>query len=453
VTSLAPPLPAASGSASIDSSPYLSRPGTRERVLVFVTLFIYAWGTPIEWITFATQGGTESSAITQLVFLLLFGHTIISLNGNWHVAIAASRREPLLPAFMALALISTVWSILPATSFQDAVVIVITYVTALHLVVRFELREIVALLAIMFAASALLNLAFIGIFESFSTFELTTSDGTGAGFRGVTPNKNNLGRGAAIGYVTCAAHARLRRSWFVWPAFALVNAFLVLGTQSATSIGAVIGISVLSVVLLAFRGKKTLYGAAMVSMLAIFGVLFIFAATNLAATTGLLGKDSTFTGRLPIWQNSFEFAIGKRPIVGYGWQAFWQHGVADFDVQIRSNNFDVPHAHNVIVDALLQVGPLGAIILIALFTRALVWSTRYIRAVPTALGLFPSAVIALAVIYSSTEAGFISRSIQFIMLIVAITSAASQKGKPRSFADGIYRSEEADVPPSATAGM
>jgi len=82
-----------------------------------------------------------------------------------------------------------------------------------------------------------------------------------------------------------------------------------------------------------------------------------------------------------------------------------------------------------------------------------VWSTRYIRAVPTALGLFPSAVIALAVIYSSTEAGFISRSIQFIMLIVAITSAASQKGKPRSFADGIYRSEDADVPPSATAGM
>lgn len=414
-------------------SAYVSRPGRRERIVVFITLFIYAWGTPLEWFTLATSGTVESSSLTQVVFLALLGHTVISLNGNWHVVLEAARREPLLPALLALIIASTVWSTLPGATLQNGIVLAVTYLTGLHLVVRFELREIIALLAGVFAASALLNLAFIGAFESFSTFELSTSDGLGRGWRGVTANKNNLGRAAVLGAVSCAAHARVVRSWIVWPSFAAINAVIVLGTQSGTSIGALVGACALSAALLGFRGKKTLYGVAGLSMFMVFATLTTLSATNLAAATGLLGKDASFTGRLPIWRNSFEYAITRRPIFGYGWEAFWPNDVVNFEVQIRSQNFDIPHAHNVIVDALLQIGPLGALILILLFSRALFWSTRYIRAVPTAIGLFPTTIISLGVIYSATEAGFVSRTIQFIMFTVAVSVAASQKGVARPF--------------------
>ncbi|MGI9605724.1 MAG: hypothetical protein ACR2P0_06250, partial [Acidimicrobiales bacterium] len=81
------------------------------------------------------------------------------------------------------------------------------------------------------------------------------------------------------------------------------------------------------------------------------------------------------------------------------------------------------------------------------------WSTRNIRAVPRAIGMFPAAVISLGVIYSTTEAGFISRSIQFIMLVVALTIAANNKGVKRPFEPGSPVPESEDAAPVPRASL
>ncbi len=412
---------------------HLSRPGLRERVVIFITLFAYAWGTPPEWLVFARGGEAESSIITQALFLLLFVHTVVCLNGNWHVVLNASKREPLIAWFVGLAFVSTAWSAAAATTFQEGVVLIITYITALHLVVRFELRETVAILAGVFAAGALINLAFIAIFQDLSTFQISLGDGNDGSWNGITAQKNSLGRAATLGFVVCATHARVSRSWVIWPGFALLNLILIFGSRSSTSLGGVIGVTILSLVYLGFRGRKTLYGATMVSMFVVFTLLITLSATNLAAATGLLGKDATFTGRAPLWLHSFTFGVSERPLLGFGRGGFWGNNNNDFEILLRA--FNTPHAHNAWIDALLEVGPLGALILTGIYARGLLWSTRRIRAVPSALGMFPAAFISLGFVFSTTESGFISRSIQFIIFVVAITEAARQKGKRQRFQD------------------
>lgn len=399
-----------------------------------LALFTYAWGTPLEWLDFVTSGATESSVVTQALFLAFFVGSVVSLNGNWHVVRAAMSREPLVPTFVALAIASSVWSTLPVATLRNGVILAVAYMTAMHLVVRFSAESIIAMFATVLAAGAVISFGFIAVFESFSTFSISPGSDSLTGesntdWRGITSNKNDLGRAGVLGALSCAVNARIVKSKFVWPVLAVLCAVLVMGSNSATSLGALAGLSLLSAVLLGFRGRKTFYGATLLSMALVFATLFSLAATNLAATTGLIGKDSTFTGRLPIWQDSFEFGISQRPLLGFGRGGFWRHGVVDFNVQIRSNNFDIPHAHNALVDALLEVGPLGAILIAAIFIRGLLWSTRRIRALPVAVGMFPALIISAGVIYSASEFGFVSRSIQFIAFVVALTQAASHKGK------------------------
>ena len=130
-----------------------------------------------------------------------------------------------------------------------------------------------------------------------------------------------------------------------------------------------------------------------------------------------------------------------------------KHGIVDFEVQIRTNNFDTPHAHNAWVDAWLELGPLGALLLTAIILRGLFWSTRRIRAVPTAIGMYSAAIISLAVIYSTTEAGFITRSIQFIMFVVALTEAARQKGIEQPFVASPDRSDSTEMATVTSSGF
>jgi len=65
--------------------------------------------------------------------------------------------------------------------------------------------------------------------------------------------------------------------------------------------------------------------------------------------------------------------------------------------------------------------------------------------------MFPAAVISLAVIYSSTESGFVSRTIQFIMFVVALTVAASHKGIEQPFVHPSSRTDGAEATPLAYA--
>ena len=432
------PLDETAGSPSL----FLSRPGIRERVVMVLTLFVYAWGLPNEWLVFASGGSIESSPITQVVLFAFLIHSVICLNGNWHVVIRAASREPLMASFLGLLTVSAAWSTVPFATLTEGVILFVVFLTALHVVVRFSDQEILSMLAIVFATGAMLNLAFVAAFESLNTFTLV-ADGS-VGWAGITGNRNTLGRAAVLGYLVCALYARVSRSWLVWPCFAVLNAILVFGSGSATTLGAFLGLNALAGVFLGFRGRKTLYGATAVAMGVVFVTLTALAATNLAALTGALGRESNFTGRAPIWRNSIEFGVSQRPFLGYGHSGFWQQGFTDFEVQVRTNNFDTPHAHNAWVDALLEVGPLGAVLYSALIVRALLWATRRIRSVPTSIGMFPALTISMAVVFSLTEAGFVSRSIQFIMFIVAIVIAAQEKGARRPFVP--KRHEEQALP-------
>lgn len=409
---------------------FLRRPGKVERAAVVLIFFIYSFSLPNEWFIADRNEEISGGPITQLTFLAFFGIAVLGLNGNWRIAGAAAAREPLIPALLGIAVLSTLWSGIPGTTLSNSAVLCFTYIIAIYLTVRFSLSEVLYLAGIAFAMGIALNYFFI--FALPDTGVSITSGDTFAKWTGVFKSKNTLGRIAVLSALVFAMNSRLRRSFFVWPTLVLLAAVQVLGSGSATSLAGLAAVAAFWVGFLGFRARKTLYGATVVMMVTAFSIITVTAATNLGGATALVGRDASFTGRLPLWQDSIEFGIMERLWLGHGWGAFWTGGGADFEVLLRAN-FIAPHAHNAFIDAWLQGGPLAAIALTLIYVRGLFWSARNIRADKTVAGLFPALIISLGVIFSLTESGYVNRTSMFILLIVGVTHAAGNKGVVQPF--------------------
>ncbi len=414
----------------VEQTAHLKRPTTAERLAVVLMIVIFTVSLPNEW--FITRSDAEASGgiFVQFTFLSFAGLALLGSNGNWHLFKDALFREPLLPTLMGLFVLSTIWSEEPFSTLSTTVVISITCGVAIYLLLRFPLSEILYLIGISLAVALVINYVMVFAFPA-SGLQSDTG-GIDDAWSGVYRSRNTLGRVAVLSTMIFAFNVRLRRSLFLWPALTVLAIAQVLGTGSATSLGSLLAMTALIFTFMGFRGRKTLYGATAVAMFTVFSIVVGAAATNISAATALVGRDATFTGRLPLWTNSIEHGIAHRPLTGYGYGGFWTGGGEDFDVLIRSN-FEAPHAHNAFIDAWLNAGPLAALCLVGIYVRGLFWATRNIRRDPTVLGLFPAGVIAMSMTFSLSETGFVGRSVMFICLVVGIVVAAENKGVQRPF--------------------
>jgi O-antigen ligase len=73
------------------------------------------------------------------------------------------------------------------------------------------------------------------------------------------------------------------------------------------------------------------------------------------------GRDTSLTGRDAVWAFAAA-AIVQRPILGYGYAAFW----SDSDWTLQALHWSPPHAHNGVLQVLLDLGGVGLVLTIAL---------------------------------------------------------------------------------------
>jgi O-antigen ligase len=154
-------------------------------------------------------------------------------------------------------------------------------------------------------------------------------------------------------------------------AYATLLLFVLGMTQSRT------GWIVCSIYLVAMCVLKCLgrFKARDSRILAIAGVVVftgvaILVFQNVAGLLGLLGRDLTFSGRTNIWQAVLE-AIMQRPLLGYGYAAFWNGLQGQSANVILALGWAVPHAHNGFLEVWLQLGLVGLSLLIATLVVAI----------------------------------------------------------------------------------
>ncbi len=404
---------------------FVKRPGQFERYVATFAIFILAYAVPTTW--FRAYSATfvaaqPSDPITQVAFLGCYAFLLSRLHGNEAQFVKAVRVEPLLFAWVFYFLLSAVWSEDMARTVDISIIFLLTTLVGYYLFVRYELEEVLWMIMWVSIIGVICNIVV--------TLGLPAYGQTPAGWSGVQTDKNSLGRSSVFEIVNLLMAARLfRRFRVICYLGAAGSLFLMVGSTSSTSLGGGLALIVFMVLFQAFRGRKTLYGAVAIGYFTAVTVGIYVGLTQLEVVAGIVGKDVSLTGRTDLWVLVIR-EIPKRFWFGSGAGAFWTDWFGPSHEIWLDFGGRLPHAHNALLEYMLELGIVGTSMFMIMFVRAVVRATRYIRAVPGVIGLWPLTILTYTLLYSITEVGVQGRTIFWVAFILAVLTVARQGKVP-----------------------
>ncbi len=394
-------------------------PGWVERAIFSVVMFVLLFGTPADWFTENTGSASGPASNPLLVATMVVGAAVLSLGliGNGEAVRRTLTLEPLLPLLVLWIGFSFLWSPAPFVSIAEIVKFGSLAIIALSVMIRFRFREILGILAIVVSIGLLLDLAFVVAMGSLGR--------SSAGWDGLSTQKNGLGTHAVqslpILLIGTRTFAHRRFTLYSMTAVAVV---LLVGSQSKTSLAAGALTALSAVVFVAFRARKTLYGAVVIALGTTSIAALAFATANISLLAGYLEKDATLTGRTEMWPIVFGHAE-TRLLTGYGYGGYWNGFFsAAHDVWIYAA-WRPTHAHNAGLQVLVELGVVGLLLYGAITVRGLMNATLRIRFVPGPLALFPLVWLTLVLMASITESGPMEQRFGLIMFMLVTMTAAT----------------------------
>ena len=286
----------------------------------------------------------------------------------------------LLMLFLAIALFSALWSLLPGVTLRRVGTLVTTVLVGGYLVMRFDFQKALAvigqgvLIVVGLSVLAVFLMPHYGITQALPTGTDIDIVGT---WKGVLPHKNSLGWICTAGVQIYAWRFLVERDKRLRHAACLAFfMFVAAETRSSTALITII-LSIVLVAVLHTRSRRGI-GQAALEWCVVGGTVLMVSVVllNPGDVMALLGKSADMTGRIPLWQDLM-VSIEKHPLLGYGYGTFW---VSENDERARIwalNPWTPPDAHNAYIEITLQLGLIGAVtatlLLLVAAKRAIEW--------------------------------------------------------------------------------
>lgn len=257
-----------------------------------------------------------------------------------------------------LAFASRYWSIDPETTQRRFIALSVNSAFAVYLGARYRgvaLPRLLAMSGLWMGGLSVLSvflLPHIGVHQG-------VNDGL---WRGIWYEKNQMGLvmvACAVGAASWLAAGSNRPKLTIGTL--MLCSGLALATASKTSLVCLmLGLGIVTAFAVMRRGGPVLTIVALWCGVVVAGIAWWIWTTDAAAILGLLGKDPTLTGRTEIW-DAVGKASGERPLLGYGYSAFWGKESVPANWIRHSTGWDVPSAHHGWLDILLELGWVGAL--------------------------------------------------------------------------------------------
>jgi exopolysaccharide production protein ExoQ len=211
---------------------------------------------------------------------------------------------------------------------------------------------------------------------------------------------------------------RSRKTTFFYTAGLLALLIVIAKTESRTALLITV---VMVLAITAFSGvrwkRRTL--VTLGPAFALVTLLLVFAGISFRSElAGLMGRDMRLTGRTEIWNLSLA-AIAQRPILGYGYSAFWSGSEEGARVR-QLVGWEVPNAHNGYIETALDLGIVGFLVCFVAYGVAIRRAVAYVRNNSGNEAKWPLAYMLFTLLYCTTESAFLaSNSIVWILFSAA----------------------------------
>jgi len=369
--------------------------------------------------------GTEEpagSSVDQILWTLLYFAAVARMFTLGDRTRRLFRHSIALIAFVLLTLLSTFWSVVPIVTLKESIELIGTTMIGYYFVARFELPKFLELLGIAFGALAVMSVVLIVVSPG-----LGLDAENGGDWSGVYAEKNGLGAAMALALITLIVvvmRTRGRRR-LLFSSFLVLCAVLIIGSRSVTA--SAVLLATLLVVFDVYLCQSKRFGAVtrLATVIIVVLVPLVLAVTGAGPDTffTLVGKDSNLTGRTDFWPALVQ-AIGDRPWLGYGYNAFFAPDGAwhqYLGILVTYWQWQPFHAHESFLQVALDVGLIGAtllaIVLVLGFAKAAIYTARD----RSAVNVWPLAIIALLTFGSFTETYLtMDNTIEWILFTTAL---------------------------------
>lgn len=351
----------------------LSAPApTRTETLVFATLLCVFCALPFllgdqpAFLTSVRETGIrspEGDSAKQLVLIAIYGAAACALAPR---LTAPARRAIGIPLILLLAWagLSASWSDMGGITLRRTVALGGTLTLGVYMALRWPPREL---------ARLLVQVAIVVLGASFLLALILPSAGLDPEqrLRGVFAHKNSLAAFAALTLV-CAmdglAGREGRSRGLSWCAVLLGVAALGLAASASPIPAVALAILVIYRIDTMPAHARHLFSTRLCGAAFVAIVLLPWIAPSIGELALLFGRGADFSGRTRVWSFALEF-VQRNPLFGYGYASFW-HGPAGL-LFVHYAHFPVVHAHNGVMQLLLDCGLVGLGLFAALLAGAL----------------------------------------------------------------------------------
>ncbi|MEM1151144.1 MAG: O-antigen ligase [Pseudomonadota bacterium] len=312
----------------------------------------------------------EGNVILRLMWLPVYALVIGLVLTQAKDVLRLAWRLPAIMVLLALAVLSSLWSIDPGVSLRRGIGLIATTLFGLYLATRFDWRRLLMILGAVWLGLALINvLAGLAAPDFARDFEIHIG-----AWRGFWFEKNTMGghmaRASLIFGVLLLVDAKRRLTWSLGLGLSVL--LVLLSTSTTALLATVLGLGVLAGGWV-MQGRPVMAVVGVWSGVALAGGFATFVALQPEVFLGLFGKDASLTGRTDIWSALVD-AITARPLLGYGYGAFWGLDSEPAYWVREAVSWDAPTAHNGWLEITLGLGLAGlvvfAISFVATFGRA-----------------------------------------------------------------------------------
>jgi O-antigen ligase len=275
-------------------------------------------------------------------------------------------------ALVAFLLLSALWSIDPGTTVRRGVLYLFFVIGVIGVAGNLDGDKYMDLLGVtcLLAVAASIVLLVIS-----PTNALEIAPGTSGELRGIFANKNQLGPVMAAGALASLHGIRIGGGRRLFNIFTLIVFIAVaFAAKSTTSLLIIFTFCIADRVVALFRRARIL---AMLSLIVLVPTAVIV-ALNPYSFLEMIGKDPTLSGRTDLWPYLIPY-ISERPMLGWGFFAFWSVVNPVGDKLYLLLGWHAAHAHNGLLEMLLEVGIVGTIFFVFLWARNVVLALRCLR--------------------------------------------------------------------------
>jgi exopolysaccharide production protein ExoQ len=259
-----------------------------------------------------------------------------------------------------LTICSALWSQDPFRSAYNGVFYFIDTLFAFYLVLKFDPEEIQSLVMMGGVSVSVLCLVMVIFFPQYGTLH-------GGAWRGIFGDRTQAAK-CFVFLLSPAILFRRRSSGYRHIIYIALLSLMIFMAYAMTARLVLL----VYIALMASISVSSKFGRR--SSLLILGMFLAVAA--LLVCIGLpffprlladMGKNASLTGRIPIWIALLR-SIAKRPLLGYGFYAFWQGLKGESANAIVAVHWVFGYAHNGILEICLQLGLVGvAVFFVTLF--------------------------------------------------------------------------------------